>query len=850
LDKAEYKIKLDQINKLAEAGDFRGAAGIVDSIDWKHVKSIRTLCMVGEIYEANRRYEDSVRVLKYAYKRSNTSKTVLYRLTELSVKTGNLDDAKKYDEEFEEMSPNDNSRFILKYKIMRAEGASLDDQIAVLQEYKDHEYTERWAYELAKLYKKNNQNDKCIAECDDMILWFSEGKYVMKAMELKMSLVTLTPEQLKKLSAGSRPKTPVYPSAPAASSSAAAPEKAAAPSISSAEAITKMNEAASAAVPLKEPSAENAVSTPNVSPDVRRAFSAGNENNIQDKLADSIRAVFAGIQKPGTESAPSASIDDLDTEENQEEFSDEDVKEYVPAHAEDLSQYKIKSLEPESISGGAVKQSADTAVDTEHQMTLDEVMKPKDKKDLDLDALFAETKSALASEVASGDFEKTDTIIDEKAAAEKEAAEKAAAEAAKAAVPVMAAAPAAAPAAEAVQTAAPAAVPVTTAAPAAEAAPVPEEAADNETDESLGLTREFNFHEELQKAMGTGETLSEAAKKVSAKAEEEAASAKEETKPTPYVNGDTQEIPPELFADKEDLADVKEENLADLSSEGDETQVPEQSKSIVEEIMEKPETIHKIDVAPRAFDETEKKIFSYFAPIPGMAQQITQAIADVHNNAGDKTSRSGNILLIGRQGSGKTHLADSIILSVCKDLNIKAAKTAHIVATDFNQKDPAKIVAKMSGGFLVIEGAGELNDESIDRLSQAMEFRTDDLVVILEDEKTDLRAMLETHPQLGEKFTSVITIPVFTNDELVTFAKTYTKERGYKMDEMGVLALYTMIGDNQKDAEPVTVGKVKDMVDTAISRAEKGSRKFGRKFSKNAMDEDGRIILHEKDFDF
>jgi len=222
----------------------------------------------------------------------------------------------------------------------------------------------------------------------------------------------------------------------------------------------------------------------------------------------------------------------------------------------------------------------------------------------------------------------------------------------------------------------------------------------------------------------------------------------------------------------------------------------------------------------------------------------------VHNNAGDKTSRSGNILLVGRQGSGKTTLADSVILAICKDLNIKAAKIAHIVATDFNQKDPASVVAKMSGGFLVIEGAGALSDESIDKLSRAMEFRTDDLVVILEDEKADLQAMLAGHPLLEEKFTSSIIIPVFTNDELVTFAKTYTKERGYKMDEMGVLALYTMIGDNQKDKEPVTVAKVKNMIDTAIERADKGTRKLGRKFSKKAVDHEGRILLHEKDFDF
>ena len=195
MDKAEYRMKLEQINNLAEEGDFRGAAVIADEIDWRHVKSARTLCMVGEIYEANKRYDDSRRVLKYAYKRSSSSKTVLYRLAELDIRTGNYDEAKKFINEFESNSPNDTSRHILKYKLLRATKAPLDDQIEVLKEYKDSEYTERWAYELAKLYKRNGQKEKCIEECDDMILWFSEGRYVVKAMELKMSLTELTPMQ-------------------------------------------------------------------------------------------------------------------------------------------------------------------------------------------------------------------------------------------------------------------------------------------------------------------------------------------------------------------------------------------------------------------------------------------------------------------------------------------------------------------------------------------------------------------------------------------------------------------------------------------------------------------------------
>ena len=206
-------------------------------------------------------------------------------------------------------------------------------------------------------------------------------------------------------------------------------------------------------------------------------------------------------------------------------------------------------------------------------------------------------------------------------------------------------------------------------------------------------------------------------------------------------------------------------------------------------------------------------------------------------------------MIIGRQGSGKTHLTDAIMTAVCRDLGIHATRCAKIIASEFNEKNPAEIVSRLMGGFLVIEGAGELSDDSVEKLLRAMEFRTDHLVVMLEDEKADLKALLLRHPEIEDKFTSTIVIPVFTNDELVTFAKAYAREKGYRMDEMGILALYTMIGDNQSATEPVTVGKVREMMDAAIEKADSGARRIGRRFSKKAVDKDGRILLREKDFD-
>ncbi|MDO4479259.1 MAG: hypothetical protein Q4B73_09555, partial [Lachnospiraceae bacterium] len=368
-------------------------------------------------------------------------------------------------------------------------------------------------------------------------------------------------------------------------------------------------------------------------------------------------------------------------------------------------------------------------------------------------------------------------------------------------------------------------------------------------DPSLGLTREFDFNGELQRALDNGVPMNEAVSSVSAMASAEAAAATESSRPMVDV---TQKIPAELLASEEELAaeSRRSGNITNLLAMDEEGGASEVSRSIIDDIMEKPEVFETVPVEPRRFDDVETKVFSYFAPIPGVAEQVTQAIADVHNNAGDKTSRSGNILVVGRQGSGKTRLADALILAICKDLKIEGAKVAHVDARDFNKKNAAEVVSRLAGGFLVIEGAGALDNAAVENLSQAMNFRTDDLVVILEDEKQDLNNLLAAYPEFADKFTSRITVPVFTNDELVTFGKTYTKEKGYKMDEMCVLALYTMIGDNQKDREPVTVGKVQQMIDQAIARAEKGSRKLGRKFSRKEQDNQGRIILHEKDFDF
>ena len=1014
MDKAEYRIKLEQINSLAEAGDFKGAAAVVDTIDWRHVKSVRTLCMVGEIYEANKRYEDSKRVLQYAYKRSSISKTVLYRLAEINIRTGDYDEAKRYYHEFEQLSPNDTSRYILKYKLLKAEGAALDDQIAVLKEYKEREYTERWAYELAKLYMKNGQKQKCIEECDEMILWFAEGKYVTRAMELKMKLRSLSDSQKKK-----------YNERYAAEEKESAEEAILEESMTADERISK---AADLAVDEEEAAAQDA--------DKGRKLSAAEMIHKMDIAADeTVSSALSDDRtapKPVTVPEESAEAAEEAAESVNEAAASVEVASEVVATAEENIEVTDEPAGAakeavEAAAGASAAKAAALAREFAAQAGEDAAEEAAWKAQAEMTSGIAERKisavqetegAALAdaeeeaawkaavareaTQVAAETADGTDKIAEkaakaatttaaevsetektaEEAAAEAAETEKAAEEAAMTAVEASDTEKTAEQAAEAAEAETTAEEEVETVEsdwdivdedseddaeteeeipedieeadaveedePEEEPVPLtPEELAKNadeeaeralqemmasflnefavsgseykmttdiipdeddvqgevvpvkqsrddreqmlgkETDESLGLTRTESFQEQLKKALEEGGNFEEASQIViSEEFESPEAAAKRtvmtahglEYDPTAELEDETDE---EEAAEDEEKPDSEEptsdedepgdesedesgepfaedddsdETEGSSEDEADETESAEEAEEEPEEepepepVAPAPKILERVEVIPRKFTEEEEILFSYFTDIPGISQQATLALADIHNNAGDKTSKSGNVLIMGRQLSGKTRLADALICAACMDLNIEAAKVAKVIGEDLNDKDAAEIVDNMAGGFLLIEGAGSLSDEFVENLNKAMEFRTDSLVVILEDEKADLMNMLKKHEDFAKKFTSTIIIPVFTNDELVTFARTYANEQGYKLDEMGTLALYTMIGENQKDTEPVVVGKVKKMVDRAIERS-KGP-KIASLFRKNATAEDGRIWLREKDFRF
>lgn len=934
MDKTEYRMRLDEINRLVEAQDYEGALAVADSIEWKRVKSVRTLCMVADIYEVNGELEESMNILKLAYKRSSVGKMILYRQVELALKMKKNDDAVNYYNQYLETAANDTSKYILKYKIYKAQDAPLDEQIAILEEYKDREYTERWVYELAKLYKKAGKQNKCIENCDDLILWFGEGKYVAKAMELKMSYVPLTPDQKAKYdrwNQGDQSGKPVRSAAPVTAATVAGISAAAMESLQKVSVIPKEQVST---VKNKDGSTENqkildssvmeeaaATKDPIMPVHVDTA-------QLQEKLAKSFQEVLSGFNRTKVvnafEALGKASESEMPPEPEQEE---------------NIEDYQVTELEPETVN--ETKISADRGSAIEHRTEITETEKPvkvkeeklEDKEvisvqDMDLEALFAETSGLFAEAVEQSDKRTDSEILDENPETEEEqtpteeesenekvpqvqeqpelSADEAAAMAAFEASLMInvenIADSANEPESEAIVLEEP-----------DEEEFEPEEIVLEESDTEEHEPEEIVLEESDTEDTELEEIVLEESDAEEPLSEEIVLEQPDEEKLESEViileeSEKTEENVDNLFAGISELEDIKKEDsdneslipdldlslimelqkrkedsgFAEIDAEAifraeedfheePEGVVAEQSESeeILKEELE-PEEIHVEEVIetvqvvegetpeekrmrilnetrPEYLTDEQKRLFSYFSKVPGMDEQILNAINGVFEHVNEKTSRQGNIAIMGSHGTGKTRLSEGLVKAICKQLGLQAVKYASLDASDMNRKDPAAVISKMAGGFLLIERASFMTAETIEKLSRAMDFRTDSMILLIEDDKANMRKLLADYPEFAKKFDTVISIPVFTNDELVTFARTYAKENGYRIDEMGVLALYTLIGDNQREDEPITIGKVKDMVDKAIRRA--GSARLGRRISKRHADADGRILLYEKDFE-
>ena len=783
LDKAEYQSKLEQLTSLANKEDYKGALEIVESVDWRRVKSIRTLSMVADVYEANKMYPEANDILLLAYDRSSIGKGILYRLVEVSVKMQDFESAEEYYEEFVSAAPHDTSRYLLRYKILRGQQAPLDEQIKVLKAYKEAEFTERWNYELALLYSKNGQIRQCVDTCDELELWFSEGKYVTKALELKMKYEPLTPSQKSKYENGG----------------AASSEKEVGNLLNRMDqagaAITQDAGAQEMAVARETEAGKKAEPAPSYT----APTFLGNTVDLHNELIKSIRNVFPDVKKTAQ-----AEQEVSEPEENREE--DYDVRELEPENmdvevAPQPDADKTILTRPETVKKETPKAEA---VKEEEPETAEKPAETSSADDLDLDALFQETAASLSDEIAHDsalekalEEEQTEESLTEKTVEESQTAE-------------------------------------LVKKPEEPLEKQPETVEQDDVAESEKEESPIRRLEDLEKTMEIPEPVIVQPEDLDMEIPQEPSqeAAKDATKVMTVENTADRTI--------EMPSDVRKEETVPMSIE----------EVLREETPEERRMRILNDTQPEKLNDEQKSLFTYFAKVPGMDQQILDAMHGVYHYAGDRTSRHGNIAIMGGYGTGKTRLSEGLVRAICVDLKIPATKMARLDAAELNRKDPAQVVAKLAGGFLLIERAGLMYPETIEKLSKAMDFRTDSLILIIEDEKTSMRGMFHNYPEFAKKFETVISIPVFTNDELVTFARTYARENGYKMDEMGVLALYTQIGDNQKEGEPMTITNVKDMVDKAIAHAEKGTRKLGRKVSRKHRDSDDRVILYEKDFDF
>ena len=856
LDKEEFRIKLEEINRLVEQKNYKDAMEVVDSIDWRRVKNVHTLCVVGEIYAANKRYDDSREIFLLAYHRAPIGRNILYRLIEVSLKMKDIDEAMEYYDEFLEVAPNDSTQYVLKYKIRKAEQAPLEEQIRILEDYKEKEFTERWSYELAKLYYQNGDTKKCLDLCDEMVLWFSDGKYVMKALDLKSRMGMLTGSEKEKYDRQFIPKLKTVEESEEL--------KAESPSEENTE---------SAAV-----SEDDAPVIESVDIDERDVNGA---ESLQEKISKGIRDIFTGKKKEA----------DNDLTKEEEETPAEAVQEeMIKDISSEAEPTNVPELEPEDAiipppktSGTSVFSTIEEKIEnvTEQEIQKEEQGNPEEAAEDELPDVVIENveeeEGVPAVEEETAEAEEIPAVeeVSEPEEIEETVQEK------ETKLPEL-------EIPEAMKNVG-MENPLHTEIPKAPNICLPGAEDDD--------TQDFEFNLEdmiLEAATAQGieipkEPIVEEKTPVQEVTEEESEdymteedlrSAEEEFLNGPvkkekpeeeiYDDLDSYEMEDDSYEDFSEEDGYEDEDITELEDEDfftdqyEETIKPSRSSGkksesrkarkgeLEEEDMEQllytvePKRKER-DIIPREKKMTseEEKLFTYFAKVPGLREQIVDALYDAQICASDKTSRTGNIIVMGGRETGKTRLISGLIPAICKQLNLAASKVAYVFADQINGKNIADIVRKMSGGFLVIENANQLTKETVNQLNKAMEFRTDGLIVIIEDEKIGMRKLIARFPKFTSKFTSMINIPVFTNDELVNFAKIYTRENGYTIDQMAMLSLYNLISTNQKEDQPMNIGAVKDIIDGAISKSRGGLRKL---ISKKKVNQDGYLVLYEKDF--
>ena len=1043
MDKYEYRVKTEQMLDHLEKKEYQQAKEIADGIDWRRVKNASMLNTVSEIYEYNGEFKKGRDILFLAFDRAPGSRKIVYRLGTLALKIKDIREATDCYEEFVKLAPKDPNQYILKYKILRTQGASLTDQITALEEFKKAEYIEKWAYELAKLYDEAGMTAECLEECDDLILWFSEGKYVYLAMELKMKYKPLTPLQQEK-----------YDSRPGAVKKKPEPEKQPESTLEEVDDENEYNEGTEEIVdvqeePVREPVTERV-----------------DESEVQEIPPQEVPMQETVVQEEIPQEVPMQETvvqEEIPQEEIVEEAAEEVVEEEpvyteqeeaVEEHGSTIKQVVTGATLEEALAQGmavangitieeeAMKEREDEIL-ANGQMMIDDILQKWEEKQKDHEAAIekqkakdeerlqkereqarirqeeerreVERKAAEAEARRKAEEEeaarkaaeeearrKAEEEAARKAAeeearrkAEEEAARKAAEEEARRKAEEEAARKAAEEEArrkaeeEAARKAAEeearrkAEEEAARKAAEEEAEPISktqripddivrlmEEMGNEESEEELyeedfedGSETEEDFIEGIEEELSgidmSGSSFEEAdfgdedfeeadfeeedfededfeeadfegedfededfeeadfededfeeadfeEEDFEEEDEEEADFEEEDFEEEDFEDEDFEEADFEDedfeeadfeeedfeadFADVEDeeedfdndfadvdddFADVDDEETdfddEDLEIEDDEEadeelEIEEPSEEEIQARIKKSKGGVPFDtgfVVTGRYDlsatseiglkagltEEQKKLFSYFVPVRGMSEQIVEVLDNDRRAQREGTSKTGNLLVIGRKGSGKTVLAVDIVKAIQKQRSLKQGKVAIVTGESLNKKELTNIIQKLRGGAIIIEHAGKLNARTVKELNYLMEKKTGELLFVLEDQRKPLERLMTANPEFKKKFSSKLELPVFINDELVTFGQTYAKENGYKLDEMGILALYSRIDVMQREDHAVSVAEVKEIMDEAISHSQKANVKhLARRVFGKGTDDSDRIILKEEDF--
>ena len=983
MDKYEYRVKTEQMLDHLEKKEYQKAMDIAESIDWRRVKNASMLNTVSEIYEYNGEFKKGRDILFLAFDRAPGSRKIVYRLGTLALKIKDIREATDCYEEFVKLAPKDPNQYILKYKILRTQGAALSDQIAALEEFKKAEYIEKWAYELAKLYDEAGMTAECLEECDDLILWFSEGKYVYLAMELKMKYKPLTPLQQEK-----------YDSRPGAVKKQPEPVKQTESTLEEVDDENEYDEGSEEEVQESTVQRIDDAQVQEIPPEpvpMQEEFEIPEEAAQADVVPEEVvpEATAAVEETPMyREEEPEASV------ETPEEHTSAIKQVVTGATLEEALAQGVAVASGINIEEEAMKEREDEIL-ANGQMMIDDILQKWEAKQKDHEEAIAKQKAKdeerLQKEREQARIRQEEERKEvERKAAEAEARRKAEEEAARKAAEEEAARKAAEEEAR-------------RKAEEEAARKAEEEAADEEKserntqripDDIVRLMEEMEsenedsedeiYEEELEDGPGMDEDFIEGIEDEldgldmngssfeegdfdeadfeeedlegedfdeadfeeedlegedfdegdfeeedfdeedfdEADFEEEDLDEEEleeadfdeaddeadfediDDEETDFDEGDFEEDMDEEDFDEEEIdddeeldfgedlegedfdeADFEEEDLdegdfdegdfeeedfdeEEIEDEDDteELEIEEPSEEEIQARIKKSKGGVPFDtgfVVTGRYDlsatseiglkagltEEQKKLFSYFVPVRGMSEQIVEVLDNDRRAQREGTSKTGNLLVIGRKGSGKTVLAVDIVKAIQKQRNLKQGKVAIVTGESLNKKELTNIIQKLRGGAIIIEHAGKLNSRTVKELNYLMEKKTGELLFVLEDQRKPLERLMTANPEFKKKFSSKLELPVFINDELVTFGQTYAKENGYKLDEMGILALYSRIDVMQREDHAVSVAEVKEIMDEAIAHSQKANVKhLARRVFGKGTDDSDRIILKEEDF--